>query len=159
MLLRILFVIVMNVFSLVFTLCAGIVMQIMKINGLLGMSDPVIPRCLSMEQIFFLTFLLGIGAFAMQIAWVGLFLMSLHILKCISHSSLYIPKCIFRSRLHTFLVQSPGGNSSQTTGPACKTLLNYGTESLRAEFCKKCNLKPTISLPDRQWWLSCACKP
>lgn len=68
MLLRILFVIVMNVFSLVFTLCAGIVMQIMKINGLLGMSDPVIPRCLSMEQIFFLTFLLGIGAFAMQIA-------------------------------------------------------------------------------------------
>lgn len=68
MLLRILFVIVMNVFSLVFTLCAGIVMQIMKINGLLGMSDPVIPRCISMKKNLFLTFLLGIGAFAMQIA-------------------------------------------------------------------------------------------
>lgn len=53
MLLRILFVIVMNVFSLVFTLRAGTVMQIMKINSLLGMSDTVIPRCLSMKQIYF----------------------------------------------------------------------------------------------------------
>jgi len=43
-----------------------IVMQIMKINGLLGMSDTVIPQFLSVKQIYlFLAFLLVIGTFVM----------------------------------------------------------------------------------------------
>lgn len=58
--------IVMNVFSSVFALRIDIIMQIMKINGLLGMSDTVIPQFLSVKQIYlFLAFLLVIGTFVM----------------------------------------------------------------------------------------------
>lgn len=137
----------MNVFPLVFMLCIGIIMQSMRINGLVGMSIRYL-QFLNMKQIWFLLFSL-----LLEPLWCRQFESDFSL--CHFIYLMYFSLQNWRELcMHVFLIQRSKGKSPMITGPACTTLWNYDAESLKAKFYKKCTLKPKTSVFDGQWWLS-----